>query len=412
MPIQLTGCGNKPSQSQAAETTQESTAEASEESVESSTDESEPSSDAEPGTESTDEETKPASSEEPAEAQAEESKEPSQEASKESESASNATGPAAESASVAQAEITPEVTSAPTEALAPAEQPQAPEYDVTAISATMYVKNTVNLRQGPGSSYAKVGSLNKGDQVTVTGQAANGWYQLDSGAFVSNKYLDSTAPAATPATVPGTTVLPTDQTGVVIPVDTTTTVSTGADFLNYLNQQRSAAGLGTLTWDSDMAAVAQRRAQEITKGLDHSGNVEQYGEVIQQAISGSATEWYTNWYNSEAHRTSMFGKNYTRAGVGVYAVGNNYFVVCNFQGDPISAEELLEQLKPDNLIHAGGNASGTVNSFSTTGETLNPDNPDDAKIIEKIEEQDRLINEGVIEVPELKETEDGYFVIP
>ena len=408
----ITGCGNKPSQDQAAETTQESTVESSEESTDAAPDESEPGSDAEPTTESTEDGSEQTSSEEPAEAQAEESQEPSQEASKESESASNATEPAAESGSAAQAETTPEVTPATTEAQAPAEQSQTPEYDVTAISATMYVKNTVNLRQGPGSSYAKVGSLNKGDQVTVTGQAANGWYQLDSGAFVSNKYLDSAAPAATTATAPGTTVLPTDQTEVAIPVNTTITVSTGADFLNYLNQQRSAAGLGTLTWDSDMAAVAQRRAQEITKGLDHSGNVEQYGEVIQQAISGSATEWYTNWYNSEAHRTSMFGKNYTRAGVGVYAVGNNYFVVCNFQGDPISAEELLEQLKPENLLPAGGNESGTVNSFSTTGETLDPNNPEDAKIIEKIEEQDRLIEEGVIEVPELKETEDGYFVIP
>ena len=402
MPIQLTGCGNKPSQSQAAETTQESTAEASEESVESSTEESEPSSDAEPGTESTDEETKPASSEEPAEAQAEESKEPSQEASKESESASNATGPAAESASAAQAETTPEVTPATTEAQAPAEQSQTPEYDVTAISATMYVKNTVNLRQGPGSSYAKVGSLNKGEQVTVTGQAANGWYQLDSGAFVSNKYLDSTAPAATTATVPGTTVLPTDQTGVVIPVDTTTTVSTGADFLNYLNQQRSAAGLGTLTWDSDMAAVAQRRAQEITKGLDHSGNVEQYGEVIQQAISGSATEWYTNWYNSEAHRTSMFGKNYTRAGVGVYAVGNNYFVVCNFQGDPISAEELLEQFNPDNMVQIGENTYIGKDDYNAMIEAgIDPSAQPDEEANRIMDEQKKLVEEGLIEVPSL-----------
>ena len=402
MPIQLTGCGNKPSQSQAAETTQESTAEASEESVESSTEESEPSSDAEPGTESTDEETKPASSEEPAEAQAEESKEPSQEASKESESASNATGPAAESASAAQAETTPEVTPATTEAQAPAEQSQTPEYDVTAISATMYVKNTVNLRQGPGSSYAKVGSLNKGEQVTVTGQAANGWYQLDSGAFVSNKYLDSAAPAATTATVPGTTVLPTDQTGVVIPVDTTTTVSTGADFLNYLNQQRSAAGLGTLTWDSDMAAVAQRRAQEITKGLDHSGNVEQYGEVIQQAISGSATEWYTNWYNSEAHRTSMFGKNYTRAGVGVYAVGNNYFVVCNFQGDPISAEELLEQFNPDNMVQIGENTYIGKDDYNAMIEAgIDPSAQPDEEANRIMDEQKKLVEEGLIEVPSL-----------
>ena len=53
-------------------------------------------------------------------------------------------------------------------------------YTVTEMSATMYAQNAVNLRQGPGTEYAKVGNLTKGQQVTVTGQAGNGWYQLDN----------------------------------------------------------------------------------------------------------------------------------------------------------------------------------------------------------------------------------------
>ena len=359
----ITGCGNKSSQSMAAETNQESITESTEETLEEISDEADSSS------EDSRDESGQESSEEPVETSAEESTEHDQ-----------GTEPVAEAASAA-----PEESQAPTESEASTqeEQIQAPGYTVTEMSAIMYVLNTVNLRQGPGSSYSKVGSLNKGDQVNVTGQADNGWYQLDNGAFVSNNYLGSTAPAA-----PNVSTVPADQNSEVIPVVTATvTASTGADFLNYLNQQRSAAGLGTLTWDSGMAAVAQRRAQEITKGLDHSGNVEQYGEIIQQAISGSATEWYTNWYNSEAHRSSMMGQNYTRAGVGVYAIGNDYFVVCNFQGDPITAEEQLEQLKPENLVPAGENESGTTNSFSTTGETLAPDDPNYGFIYDLIEQE-------------------------
>lgn len=301
----------------------------------------------------------------------------------------------------------PEESATPTEQTtaatpAPAETP-APEtetpdavvstepvaYTVTEMSATMYAKNAVNLRQGPGTEYAKVGNLTKGQQVAVTGQAANGWYQLDNGAFVSNKYLSDTAPAQqTVATTPTESTVLTDSIGVVAVPGTNISISSGTDFVNYLNQQRSAAGLGTLTWDDGMAAVAQRRAQEISTDLSHNGNVEKYGEIIQLAVTGSASDWYTSWYNSEAHRTSMLAVNYTRAGCAVYAVGNNYYVVCNFAGTPASTEQLIEQAQPDNLIPAGGNESGTTDSFSTTGETVSPDDPDYGFIYDLFE-QDR-----------------------
>ena len=77
------------------------------------------------------------------------------------------------------------------------------------------------------------------------------------------------------------------------------------------------------TYNDGMAAVAQRRAKEISTDLSHNGNVEQYGEIIQLAVTGNASDWYTSWYNSEAHRTSMLAVNYTRAGCAVYVVGNS-----------------------------------------------------------------------------------------
>lgn len=96
---------------------------------------------------------------------------------------------------------------------------QTADYTVTVMNAIMYAKNAVNLRQGPGTAYSKVGSLRKGDQVTVTGRADSGWYQLDSGAFVSDKYLDSKAPEATPAdtTAPGMSADPATVLPVTIP---------------------------------------------------------------------------------------------------------------------------------------------------------------------------------------------------
>ena len=93
----------------------------------------------------------------------------------------------------------------------------------------------------------------------------------------------------------------------------------------------------------------------------------------------------------------MLAVNYTRAGCAVYAIGNNYYVVCNFAGTPISTEQLIEQSKPENLVPAGGNESGTTTSFSTTGETLDPNNPDDSEIWEAIQNTQDQLNSGEID---------------
>ena len=54
---------------------------------------------------------------------------------------------------------------------------------------TMYVTcRTLNVRKGPGTSYAKAGTLSRGNAVKVV-RVANGWAELDNGTYVSYKYL-------------------------------------------------------------------------------------------------------------------------------------------------------------------------------------------------------------------------------
>ena len=63
-----------------------------------------------------------------------------------------------------------------------------------------YAKSSVNLRKGPGADYDKVGALSSAEEVTVTGVADNGWYQIaysDGFAYVSNSYLVDEKPAST-----------------------------------------------------------------------------------------------------------------------------------------------------------------------------------------------------------------------
>lgn len=407
----ITGCGNKPDGNQIMESTVETTEETQEESAES-----------EPETESG---SQPETQEENfVEATPEE---PSEESTPETDTDMDAsqTTPKPEEKPAAGSEpviepVTPETTPV-ADVISPegqnaAEQPQARAYNVTEMAATMYVKNSVNLRQGPGTEYTRVGSLNKGDQVTVTGQADNGWYQLETGAFVSNKYLSSDAPAATiPAAAPGAAVVPADtamfptvdENGVItlpnlLGIDPY--VANATEFFDYLNQQRSAAGLCTLTWDSDMAAVAQRRAKELASDFSHNGNTERYNENIHTTndLNSTYKDWYNSFYNSQAHRETMMNPNIGRGAAALYFDGRNYYVICNFRGNPLTTEELLEQFNPDNMVQISENAYIDKRSYDALiNAGIDPGAQPDEETIKRMDELTKLAEEGLIEVPSL-----------
>ena len=102
-----------------------------------------------------------------------------------------------------------------------AEEPASP-YSYTELSQTMYAQSTVNVRDLPEQTGAKLGSLSTNQEVTVTGQCnETGWYKISyngGDAYVSDSYLgsekvavkssksssqsSSQAPADTPAEAP------------------------------------------------------------------------------------------------------------------------------------------------------------------------------------------------------------------
>ncbi len=71
-------------------------------------------------------------------------------------------------------------------------------YSLTPMSEVMYAKDDVNVREGPDSAYTRLGHLDRGDRVNVTGLSDSGWYQIDfkgGKGFVSGKYLSKDKPA-------------------------------------------------------------------------------------------------------------------------------------------------------------------------------------------------------------------------
>lgn len=67
------------------------------------------------------------------------------------------------------------------------------DYEVLDMTVVMYAKTAVNVRKGPSTDYDKICVLHRNQQVSVTGQAENGWYRIhlenDGEGFVSDKYL-------------------------------------------------------------------------------------------------------------------------------------------------------------------------------------------------------------------------------
>ena len=67
-----------------------------------------------------------------------------------------------------------------------------PEPSETPYSANGTANNNVNVRKGPNTTYAKVGSLKKNAKVTIVAKSSNNWYKikLNSGyGYVSSQYI-------------------------------------------------------------------------------------------------------------------------------------------------------------------------------------------------------------------------------
>ena len=76
------------------------------------------------------------------------------------------------------------------------EEETLPEYTVTVYdeALVMYAVDYVNVRKGPTTDFERIGFLNRGQEIAVTGQADTNWYEILYGedtAYVSNKYLQS-----------------------------------------------------------------------------------------------------------------------------------------------------------------------------------------------------------------------------
>lgn len=260
-----------------------------------------------------------------------------------------------------------------------------PEFVVEDYDAVLFVKKAVNVRKGPSTDYERIGSLGKGEQIQVTGIADTGWYQIQYGeevAYVSSSYLMDEAsyqamiaeeealaaqaaaeqqaaqqqpapeqqqptpeqqqptPEQQQPTPEQQQPAPEQQQPVPEQQPQVNTSDYKAQVVAIMNQERANAGVGGITQNASLDAVAQVRAQEIVQSFSHTrpdGSscftiLDQNGIVYMTAGEniaagyGTPAEVMAGWMNSEGHRANILNGSFGQVGIGYYTDPNTPYV--------------------------------------------------------------------------------------
>lgn len=231
----------------------------------------------------------------------------------------------------------------------------------------MYASQTVNVRKGPSEDYEQLGALSWGDEVTVTGIASTGWYQIrynDEIGYCSNNYIVNDKPVKTQTASAGSSASTSDLQGALnalismgyseeqakimiesqfgegssVGLVASTSSDAGAtevkkeaiacpEFVDAINAGRAEKELDALAWDDSLAALAKERAEEITSDFSHNGARNCGGEIIGKITNGDVQTWYEGFYNSPKHRITMMSKGYTIVGAAYCYYKGYYYIV-------------------------------------------------------------------------------------
>lgn len=228
-------------------------------------------------------------------------------------------------------------------------------YTCTEMTQTMYTKSAVNVRNLPGTEGQKIGGLQAGQEIAVTGKCdQTGWYRFDlngATAYVSDKYIVSEKPVAntgsTKTANAGNSNTAANQYASNT-VDDTFGITeeqienfmkthgeggTGGGTSNpneyidramseqvfaMVNAERSAAGIPELTWSEDLYDIAVQRCYE-DDGHDsvRPGTGENYLSGAFGDDDANASTIHQKWKNSPGHYNNYMNTMY---GAGAVAI--------------------------------------------------------------------------------------------
>lgn len=242
------------------------------------------------------------------------------------------------------------------EVLEEKEKSEEPEFTVEDYNAVLFVKKAVNVRKGPSTDYEKIGGLNKGDQIQITGIADTGWYQIQyngATAYVASSYLmdeasyqamiaeeEAAALAAQQAAQQQAAAEQAAAEQAALQQQQQQQVAQGdykAQVVAIMNQERANAGVGGISQNASLDAVAQIRAQEIALSFSHTRpngtscfTVLDEGGIAYMTAGENIAAGYgdpasvmSGWMNSPGHRANILNGSFGQVGIGYYTDPNS-----------------------------------------------------------------------------------------
>ena len=203
---------------------------------------------------------------------------------------------------------------------------------------------SLNVRQGPGTTFPIVCVLKKGQTVKVFGKVGN-WYAVyEPGkgcvGAASGNFLQAagSAPAPVPAPAPkpatGTAPPKTSSTAKPLqPVAPPAGISQEEQtLLNLVNNARANAGAAPLAFDVNLVKTARLKAQDMVDNnyFSHQSPtygspfdmMKQFGITFRSAgenIAGNSTVQgaFTAWMNSPGHKANILNGSFDYTGLGI-----------------------------------------------------------------------------------------------
>ena len=180
-------------------------------------------------------------------------------------------------------------------------------------SGTYYAINTLNIRKGPGTGYASVGTLARHDTVKVTGKA-NGWFRIGTDRWVSGTYLSAgTPPKETTPDPPPTTTPPVNSSAVETAI---------AFAMKQVGKQYVLGGTGPNVWDCSGLTQASYRQAGISLNRSSSAQYSNGTKVpLAQAKRGDLLFWSRNGAQSGIYHVAIYLGNGQKVHAGSPSIG-------------------------------------------------------------------------------------------
>ena len=223
------------------------------------------------------------------------------------------------------------------------------EYVVVPCTDELYVIKMVNVRTGPSTDYERLGALQKGEKISVTGIVDNNWYQfLFQGeiGYVSSKYVvdeasfrlleqeEKNSEAAEKKSENAEEKSEEEKKEETnIPSNDS---ETKQQLVEKMNEERLANGVSEISHSSELDALAQIRAEEIYQNFSHtrpdgsscftilSGVT--YSTAGENIAAGQedVTEVMSAWMNSPGHRSNILNPSFGKVGIGYFVAPDGY----------------------------------------------------------------------------------------